>query len=95
MIWPQVTFRYGESGVTGTLESKQVYLVTASGGVYSDGPYAPFDYQTGYLKHLLGFIGLTDVRELRVEGTSQGAEAAQAAIAKTGQALHALVEQVG
>ncbi|MBN3839950.1 NAD(P)H-dependent oxidoreductase [Burkholderia sp. Ac-20349] len=95
VIWPQVTFRYGESGVTGTLEGKQVYLVTASGGVYSDGPYAPFDYQTGYLKHLLGFIGLTDVRELRVEGTSQGAEAAQAAIAKTGQALHALVEQAG
>ncbi|RQR36487.1 hypothetical protein DIE23_07205 [Burkholderia sp. Bp9143] len=46
----------------------------------------------GYLKHLLGFIGLTDISELRVEGVAQGADAARAAMAKAGQALHALVE---
>ncbi|MDR0246093.1 MAG: NAD(P)H-dependent oxidoreductase [Burkholderia sp.] len=92
VIWPQVTFRYDEHGVAGKLEGKTVYLVTASGGVFSEGPYAPFDYQSGYLKHLLGFIGLTDVREVRVEGTVLDAEAA---IAKAGQALHALVEQAG
>ncbi|VWC08888.1 FMN-dependent NADH-azoreductase 1 [Burkholderia lata] len=95
VIWPQVTFRYGESGVAGTVEGKQVYLVTASGGVFSEGPYAPFDYQSGYLKHLLGFIGMTDIREVRVEGTVLGADAVQAAIAKAGQELQALVEQAG
>ncbi|MBN3825621.1 hypothetical protein G3O00_18610 [Burkholderia sp. Ac-20384] len=95
VIWPQVTFRYGESGVAGTLEGKQVYLVTASGGIFSEGPYAPFDYQSGYLKHLLGFIGMTDIREVRVEGTVLGADAVQAAIAKAGQELQALVEQAG
>ncbi|WP_176047602.1 NAD(P)H-dependent oxidoreductase [Burkholderia sp. BCC1644] len=92
VIWPQVTFRYDESGVAGALEGKKVYLVTASGGVFSEGPYAPFDYQSGYLKHLLGFIGLTDVREVRVEGTVSDAKAA---IAKAGQELQALVEQAG
>jgi FMN-dependent NADH-azoreductase len=95
VIWPQVTFRYGESGVAGTLEGKKVYLVTASGGVFSEGPYAPFDYQSGYLKHLLGFIGMTDVSEVRVEGTVLGADAMQAAIAKAGQEVHALVEHAG
>ncbi|RQR31957.1 MULTISPECIES: FMN-dependent NADH-azoreductase [unclassified Burkholderia] len=93
VIWPQVTFQYGESGIAGLLERKKVYLVTASGGIFSEGPYAPFDYQSGYLKHLLGFIGLTDISELRVEGVAQGADAAQAAMAKAGQALQALVEQ--
>ncbi|VWM16131.1 MULTISPECIES: NAD(P)H-dependent oxidoreductase [Burkholderia] len=86
---------YDESGVAGTLEGKQVYLVTASGGVFSEGPYAPFDYQSGYLKHLLGFIGMTDIREVRVEGTVLGAEAVQAALAKAGRELQALVEQAG
>ena len=95
MIWPQVTFRYGESGVAGTVEGKQVYLVTASGGIFSEGPYAPFDYQSGYLKHLLGFIGLTDIREVRMEGTVLGADAVQAAIAKAGHDVQALVEQAG
>ncbi|MBM2770549.1 FMN-dependent NADH-azoreductase [Burkholderia anthina] len=93
VIWPQVTFRYGESGIAGLLEGKKVYLVTASGGIFSEGPYVPFDYQSGYLKHLLGFIGMTDIREVRVEGVAQGADAAQAAIAKAGQALQALVEE--
>ncbi|MBY4725276.1 MULTISPECIES: FMN-dependent NADH-azoreductase [Burkholderia] len=95
VIWPQVTFRYVEGGVAGTVEGKQVYLVTASGGIFSEGPYAPFDYQSGYLKHLLGFIGITDIREVRVEGTVLGAEAVQAAIAKAGQDVQALVEQAG
>ncbi|WP_396331893.1 FMN-dependent NADH-azoreductase [Burkholderia anthina] len=93
VIWPQVTFRYRENGVAGMVEGKQVYLVTASGGVFSEGPYAPFDYQSGYLKHLLGFIGMTDIREVRVEGVAQGSDAARAAIAKAEQALQALVEQ--
>ncbi|MBN3729783.1 NAD(P)H-dependent oxidoreductase [Burkholderia sp. Tr-20390] len=95
VIWPQVTFRYGESGVAGTVEGKQVYLVTASGGIFSEGPYAPFDYQSGYLKHLLGFIGLTDIREVRMEGTVLGGDAVQAAIAKAGHDVQALVEQAG
>ncbi|OXI21446.1 FMN-dependent NADH-azoreductase [Burkholderia sp. AU15512] len=95
VIWPQVTFRYGESGVAGTVEGKQAYLVTASGGVFSEGPYAPFDYQSGYLKHLLGFIGITDIREVRMEGTVLGADAVQAAIAKAGHDVQALVEQAG
>ena len=61
----------------------------------SEGPYAPFDYQSGYLKHLLGFIGLTDIREVRMEGTVLGADAVQAAIAKAGHDVQALVEQAG
>ncbi|MGK9165156.1 FMN-dependent NADH-azoreductase [Inquilinus limosus] len=76
-----VTFRYGETGAEGLVTGKKVYLVEARGGVYSDGPYKPFDFQEPYLRHLLGFIGLTDVEAIAVEGVSFGPEMAEKAVA--------------
>lgn len=91
VTWPGVTFAYDASGPRGLLTGKKVYLVTAAGGVFSEGPYAPFDFQTNYLLHLLAFIGLTDVELVRVEGTALGPEAAQAAIANAEAAVQALL----
>lgn len=93
VIWPGVTFRYAGHSVEGLLKGKKVYLVTASGGNFSQEPLAAWDYQSGYLKHLLSFIGLTDIEHLRVEGTAYGPDAAQAAIASADKALQALLEQ--
>ncbi|WP_042261615.1 FMN-dependent NADH-azoreductase [Paraburkholderia heleia] len=91
VTWPRVTFGYGETGPKGLLTGKKVYLVTAAGGVFSEGAWAPFDFQTNYLLHLLGFIGLTDVEVVRVEGTVLGPDAAKAAIANTETAIKALL----
>lgn len=91
VTWPGVTFSYGDAGPQGLLTGKKVYLVTAAGGVFSEGPYAPFDFQTNYLLHLLGFIGLTDVEVVRVEGTVFGPDAAQVAIANAETAVQALL----
>lgn len=91
ITWPAVTFSYGDAGPQGLLTGKKVYLVTAAGGVFSEGDYAPFDFQTNYLLHLLGFIGLTDVEVVRVEGTVFGPDAAKAAIANTEAAVKALL----
>ncbi len=93
IIWPGVTFGYGEAGPRGLLAGKKVYLVTAAGGVFSHGEWAAFDFQTACLLHLLQFIGLTDVETLRVEGTAFGPEAAEAAIAATTAQLHAVLEK--
>lgn len=77
-----VTFRYDETGVHGLVTGrKKVYLVEAYGGVYSDGPYKPFDFHEPYLRHVLGFIGLTDVETIAVEGVAYGPEAAEKAVA--------------
>ena len=65
-----VTFKYDENGPQGLLPGKKVYLALASGGVLSEGPMAGFDFAVPYLKHMLGFIGLTDITVFRVEGTS-------------------------
>ena len=54
-----VTFRYTDNGPVGLLEGKRAVIAVASGGtqVGSD-----IDFATGYLKHVLGFIGITDVQ---------------------------------
>ena len=53
----------------------------ASGGVYSDGPAAAMNHAVPYLKTVLGFIGITDVEVVYVEGLAYGPEAAEKAIA--------------
>lgn len=52
------TFRYTETGPEGLLTDKKAYLVVASGGVPVGSDY---DFATGYLRHVLGFVGITDV----------------------------------
>jgi FMN-dependent NADH-azoreductase len=42
----------------------------------------PHDFQTPYLKYVLGVIGLTDVEVIRVEGHAHGPEAAEKAISE-------------
>lgn len=90
VTWAGVTFKYIDNSVVGLVTGKKVYLVTAAGGVYSEGPFASFDHQSGYLKHLLAFIGLTDVEHLHLEGIAYGADAVNAAIAKAETAIKAL-----
>ena len=52
------TFQYTENGPVGLLEGKKAYVVFASGGteIGSD-----IDFASGYLKHVLGFLGIHDV----------------------------------
>lgn len=74
------TFRYDETGAHGLIDGKTVHLVVAQGNIYSDGPAKPFDFQVPYLKHLLGFMGMTDVKVTAVEGVAFGPEAAEKAV---------------
>ncbi|MCD6665989.1 MAG: NAD(P)H-dependent oxidoreductase [Hydrogenophaga sp.] len=68
-----VTFRYTESGPEGLIKGKTVYVALARGGLYRDQPH---DSQVPYLKTVLGFLGLTDVRFIYAEGLAMGPEAA-------------------
>ena len=55
---PGVTFRYTENGPEGLLKGKRATIAVASGGtpIGSD-----WDFATTHLRHVLGFIGITDV----------------------------------
>lgn len=62
------------------VEGKQVVLVLARGGIYSSGPMQPLDFQEPYLRAVLGFIGMTDVEVVRIEGLALGEQAMRAAL---------------
>jgi FMN-dependent NADH-azoreductase len=66
------TFRYTESGPEGLLKDKKAYLVVASGGVPVGSDY---DFATGYLRHVLGFVGITDVTIIAADQQMMDGEA--------------------
>lgn len=68
-----VTFNYTEAGPKGTLEGKRAILVMASGGVPAG---SPVDYATTYMKHVLGFVGITEVDIVAAEALAVDADAA-------------------
>ncbi|MCP4315989.1 MAG: FMN-dependent NADH-azoreductase [Hyphomicrobiales bacterium] len=55
---PGRTFNYTENGPVGLLSDTKVYVVNASGGVPVG---SPADFVTPYLKHVFGFLGISDV----------------------------------
>jgi len=84
------TFKYGASGPEGLVTGKKVYIVLASGGVYSEGPAAVMDFAVPYLKSVLGFNGMTDVEVIRVEGVGMGEDAVKAALEKAESRVEAI-----
>jgi FMN-dependent NADH-azoreductase len=87
------TFKYTETGPVGLLKGKKVFLVLGRGGVYSEGPYAVMDHQESYLRAVLGFIGITDVESIYIEGVAMGAEKAAAALASATSKAQALTHK--
>lgn len=76
------TFQYGANGPEGLAKGKKAILVLGSGGVYSDGAAKAMDFQEPYLRTILGFIGITDIETIRIEGVAFGPEQASAALEK-------------
>lgn len=85
------TFRHTPEGPVGLLRDRPVHVVTASGGIYGEGPGTEVDFFAPYLRTVLGKIGLKDVRVLRVEGLAAGPEAATAAVTRAERELERAV----
>lgn len=79
------TFAYTEQGPRGLLNGKKAVLVVSRGGVYSEGPMKALDFQEAYLRGVLGFLGITDVHAVRVEGVAMGEEAVKKALQSAGE----------
>jgi FMN-dependent NADH-azoreductase len=79
-----VTFRYTETGPEGLLKGKRAVLAVASGGtsVGSD-----IDFASGYMRHVLGFIGITDVEIVAADALMVDADAA---LSKAGKAIDSI-----
>jgi FMN-dependent NADH-azoreductase len=70
------TVLFAAAGPQGILKGKKVYVVTSRGGAYRTGTFTErFDHQEPYLRHILGFIGLTDVTFIHAENQKPGVQA--------------------
>ena len=79
----RLTFRYSETGPVGLLTGKKAYVLMASGGspIGSD-----IDFASPYLRHVLAFIGITDVQFINAErGMVRGDAARESALAQIQQ----------
>jgi FMN-dependent NADH-azoreductase len=66
------TFAYGANGPQGLLVGKKATVLIASGGVYESGtPMASFNFVEPYLRTILGFVGVTDVKFVAAGGAAQ------------------------
>lgn len=74
------TFRYTENGPEGLLQGKKAYVVVASGGTKVG---SEIDFAATYLKHVLGFVGITDVTVVAADQLMMEPENRAAALAKT------------
>lgn len=84
---PRVTFQYTEKGPEGLLSGKKAVVLVAFGGFHQN---QPTNLVTAYVKTILGFVGITDVQFVYVEGIGFGPEAA----AKTQNQAKAEIDKI-
>jgi FMN-dependent NADH-azoreductase len=77
---PGKTFSYTESGPQGLATGKKVFVASARGGVYSEGPAAAADFQEPFLRQVFAFFGIDDVTFIRAEGVAYGPDQYKAAL---------------
>ncbi|MBC1493483.1 FMN-dependent NADH-azoreductase [Listeria booriae] len=75
------TFKYTAEGPVGLVTSKEVVLLNARGGVYSDGPMASWEMSLNYVKNILAHFGITNPQSIIVEGHNATPDQAQDLIA--------------
>ncbi|WP_338549346.1 FMN-dependent NADH-azoreductase [Roseovarius phycicola] len=79
-----LTFRYTENGPKGLLEGKRAIVAVASGGTKTG---SEIDFATPYIRHVLGFVGITDVAIVAADQMSVDAEASLARVEAEIEAL--------
>ncbi len=67
LIQPSYLFRYVKGQLEGLLAGRRVIVISSSGGAYGDAEARPADHVESYLRTVFGFVGVTDIRFIKVE----------------------------
>ena len=67
----RVTFRYGPDGPVGLLRGKRATVLVASGGTRVG---SEIDFATPWIRHVLGFMGITEVEIIAADAMGSGPE---------------------
>ncbi len=70
-----VTFRYTPDGPVGLLDGKRAIIAVASGGTKAG---SEIDFATGFIRHIMGFIGITEVEFVTADALMADRDAARA-----------------
>jgi FMN-dependent NADH-azoreductase len=85
------TFSYGEKGPVGLIPAKQVLAIVSRGGSYGEGtPASAADFQVPYLRHMLSFVGLTNITVIEADKQAFGPEVAGQSVENAVKKLSAL-----
>lgn len=71
-----VTFRYSSNGPEGLLDAEEITVISTRGGRYAG---TENDNQEPYLRQVLGFLGLKNVRFVFAEGLASSPDALESA----------------
>jgi FMN-dependent NADH-azoreductase len=82
MVRTGLTYKLDDTGFKGLLENKRTYVVITSNGI---GLNSEMDFVSGYLKCILGFVGINDVHfidatKIRFKGEEKVIQDAMAVI---------------
>lgn len=80
------TFQYTDTGPVGLLQGKRAIIAIGSGGTKTG---SEIDFSTGYIRHILGFVGITDVSFITADALMMDADAALASAHRQIEALAA------
>lgn len=85
------TFRYTAAGPEGLVKGKRVLVGISRGSVYAPG--AVGEFVESYLRHVLGFIGISDVTFVRAEGLGLSPEHREKSLKTAIASIHTPVAQ--
>ncbi|WP_047396915.1 FMN-dependent NADH-azoreductase [Chitinibacter sp. ZOR0017] len=83
-----VTFKYGANGPEGLAGGKRAVIVATAGGQHAGTPTGIA--HVDYLRVLLGFLGITDIRVITAEGLAMGPDVRDPALAQARQQIGTL-----
>jgi FMN-dependent NADH-azoreductase len=94
LVQPGLTFSWSpEAGYTGLVTGRPAALIYARGGSYPKGtPGEMYDQQSRYMAQILGFIGITNIREIYAEPTLGGPEAKADAIRRAEAQVNSIID---
>lgn len=87
-----INFIYTESGPKGLCGNKKAVHITSRGGIYSNGPYAPYEMGDRYLRTILGFLGIKDIQTIAAEALDVQGMDVKLIVAQTKKQAEKLVE---
>jgi len=87
------TFSFDGTGFTGLVTERRAYVLCAfgAGGYVGGGPFAAADFVQPYLRFILNFLGVQDVRFFTVEATVGDEVALAASTARVKREIDAAV----